>query len=132
MARKQIPNSPASNTKERASGQSVEEATHDHGFDILRHRTGDEPYQEERKRRDIDVSPAIELDILAHLLGYRYPNKPPTTAPERAAQLLQQVSTNTTVTRTRIPSPKMKNDSPSVATSCEHSNCSVIWPYVNV
>ena len=67
MTIEEIPDSTTGNTEKCASCNTVEEATHDHGLDILGHRTRDQPNQEETEREDIDVSPAIELTGLEML-----------------------------------------------------------------
>lgn len=67
MTIEKISDSTTGNTEKCASCNTVEEATHDHGLDILGHRTRDHPDQEETEREDIYVSPAIELTGLAML-----------------------------------------------------------------
>lgn len=68
MARKQIPDGPASHAEERGPRKPIKEARHKHGLDVLGHRAWNEPYHEQGKRGDIDISPAIKLgELLAHI-----------------------------------------------------------------
>lgn len=56
-----ITNSTTGDTEECTTGDTIEETTDDHGLDVLRHCTRDQPDQEEGEGNDVDVSPAIEL-----------------------------------------------------------------------
>ena len=61
MSIEQISDSAAGNTQKCTSCQPVEEPTHEHGLDVLRHGAWDEPDQEQCKGDDVDVSTAIKL-----------------------------------------------------------------------
>lgn len=67
MSIKQITHSATSNTEECTACQSIEEAAHDHGLDVLRHCAGNEPDQEQRKGNNVDFPSAIELSIVSWL-----------------------------------------------------------------
>lgn len=71
MAIEEISDSTTSNTEKCTSCNTIEEATYDHGLDVLGHRTGDQPDQEEAERDDIDVSPAIELTGVSDALTFQ-------------------------------------------------------------
>lgn len=114
MTIEEISDSTTGNTEKCASCNTVEEATHDHGLDVLGHRTRDQPYQEETEREDIDVSPAIELTglvMICDILG-AVKNKPRTRALRTKVQSLKrnQHLTNHSIspeeTRTKTPYKK--------------------------
>lgn len=71
MTIEQVTNSAAGDTQKCTTGNTIEETADDHGLDVLRHCTGDQPDQEEGEGNDIDVSPAIELvkSACGHLEG---------------------------------------------------------------
>jgi hypothetical protein len=94
MAIKDITNSASSDAQKSTSSQPIEEARDNHGFGVLGHSTWNKPYEKERKRNDVNVSPAIELSNTrsatrtsnSQILGRL--NEPQTTDSKRAGQFL--------------------------------------------
>lgn len=72
MTVEKVPDSTTGDTQKCTTGDTIEETTDDHGLDVLRHCTGDQPDQEECEGDDIDVSPTIELikSACGHLEGW--------------------------------------------------------------
>ena len=61
MPCKEIAHGRACNAEKRTSNKAVKEAADDHGLNVLRHGTWDQPNQKERKRDNVYDSSAIEL-----------------------------------------------------------------------
>lgn len=130
MPIEQVSDGATSDTEECAAGDTVEEPTDNHGLDILGHRTRDHPDQEEGKRKDIDVSPAIKLitvSIRRAVLGSG--SVPRTTGLGREVQQLHSSISIETIlqpAQRNVPRPQMKNDNPSVTTMCDEPNSGMI------
>lgn len=61
MTVKEIPDSTSRNTQKRTTSNPVEEPGHQHGLNVLRHSTGDQPDHEEAERNNVDPSSAVKL-----------------------------------------------------------------------
>lgn len=130
MPVKQVPDGATSDTEECAAGNTVEETTDDHGFDVLGHRTRDHPDQKEGERKDINISPAIKLTTVSiRRAVLECDNVPRTMGLGREVQrLYSSISIDTTLqtSQRNVPSPQIKKDNPSVTTMCDEPNSGMI------
>lgn len=61
MPVEEIPNSTSGNTQKRTTSNPIEEPGHQHGLNVLGHRTGNQPDQKEAERNNVDISSAVKL-----------------------------------------------------------------------
>ena len=113
-----IPNGTTSNAEEGTASEPVNKSNDNHCLYILSHSTRYYPNQKEGKRNDIYRSTTIELKDLACIESNQGPQC--------------HTSDNGPSNMGPMPRPMTKEDKPSVATSSEQWNSSVIWPYVDV